>query len=44
VVPTVATAVMITSAIRPATSAYSIAVAPVLSVLSLRTRDRAAWE
>lgn len=42
-VPTAVTPVMITSEMRPAIKAYSIAVAPD-SVLTCRTRDRAAWE
>ena len=43
-VPTVVTAVMITSAIRPAISAYSMAVAPPAVGGKFFTRDRAAWE
>jgi len=43
-VPMAVTPVTITTAIRPAISAYSMTVAPLFSVLSSRTRDRAAWE
>ena len=43
-VPTTVRLVMIAREISPAIKAYSMAVAPLLSVLSSRTRDRAAWE
>jgi len=45
VVPTVVTAVMITSAISPAIIPYSIAVAPQVSMAKLFIiRDLATWE
>ena len=44
VLPSVPTAVTIARKIKPAIRAYSMAVAPLVSVARFLTRDRAAWE